>query len=148
MVTNFLPMGADAKGLSPRMITKKNVSFYGGPKFKHLRKGFPHSLSGQPMILPTFDSKLRLDLEHWAKLHRIDLNIVAESQDITVKKLMAIHQMGLIPAATHTVTRPVQSGELFELGTLQGVHEELFLVTAQRKIENQIATKLRATFKV
>jgi LysR family transcriptional activator of nhaA len=146
MVTNFLPSGIDGKGLYPKSITKKNVAFYGAPKFKSLRKGFPQSISGEPMILPTYDSKLRQDLEHWAKLNKIDLNVITESQDISVKKLMAVSELGLIPTATHTVTGQILRGDLVEIGQLQGVHEELFLVTAQRKIENQIASKLRDSF--
>lgn len=148
MVTNFLPAGVDGKGLFSKSITKKNVAFYGAPKFKALRKGFPKSISGEPMILPTYDSRLRQDLDHWAKLNKIELNIVIESQDVSVKKLMAINEMGLIPTATHTVTGQMLRGELVEIGQLQGVHEELFLVTAQRKIENQIASKLKDQFLV
>lgn len=146
MVSNFLPTGIDSKGLFPKTIAKKNVAFYGDPKFKNLRKGFPRSLSGQPMILPTYDSKLRYDIDHWAKVHEIELNIIAEGQDIATKKLMAIDGLGILPTATHTVTRQVFSGELTEIGQLQGVHEELFLITAQRKIANPIAAKLMSTF--
>ncbi len=146
MVSNFLPTGIDAKGLFPKTIAKKNVAFYGDPKFKNLRKGFPKSLSGQPMILPTYDSKLRYDIDHWAKVHEIELNIIAEGQDIATKKLMAIDGLGILPTATHTVTRQILSGELTEIGQLQGVHEELFLITAQRKIANPIAAKLMSTF--
>ena len=104
MVTNFLPTGVDGKGLYAKSITKKNVAFYGAPKFKSLRKGFPKSISGEPMILPTYDSRIRQDLDHWAKLNKIELNIVIESQDISVKKLIATNEMGLIPTAAHTVT--------------------------------------------
>ncbi|MBP9707833.1 MAG: LysR family transcriptional regulator [Oligoflexales bacterium] len=146
LVTNFLPSGIDSKGLYPKAITKKNVSFYGVAKFKPLRKGFPKSVSGVPMIFPTYDSKLRQDLDHWAKLNEIELNIVIESQDISVKKLMAINEMGLIPTASHTVTGQVLRGELLEIGQLQGLYEELYLVSAQRKIENLIAAKLMQTF--
>lgn len=148
LVTSFLPTGLDAKGLNPRSITKKNVAFFGAPKFKALRRGFPYSLAGQSLIFPTFDSKLRQDLDHWARVHQIELNIVIESQDIAIKKLMAIDGIGLIPTATHTVTRQLLEGELLEIGPLQGVYEELFLVTAQRKIENAIASKLFKNFSI
>ena len=148
LLTNFLPAGLGAKGLAPRTITKKNVAFYGSPKFKHLRKGFPNSISGQPVILPTYDSRLRQDLDHWAKLNKIELDMIAESHDITIKKLMAIEGIGLIPTATHTVTGQVLRGELIEIGQLQGVHEELLLVSAQRKIKNPIAAKLMEVFTV
>lgn len=148
IVTNFLPTGIDAKGLYPKSITKKNVAFYGAPKFKTLRKNFPKSISGVPMILPTYDSQLRQNLDHWAKANQIALNIVIESQDISVKKLVAINEMGLVPTAAHTVAGQLKRGELVEIGQLQGVYEELFLITAQRKIENPIAAKLKDTFSV
>jgi len=148
MITNFLPTGADAKGLYPKSIYQKNISFYGAPKFRNLKKGFPKSLSGEPLILPTYDSKLRQDLEHWAKLHGIELNIIIESQDVSVKELMAANEMGLMPAAPHTVTEQVDRGELVEVGRVQGVSEEFFLVSAQRKIENPIASKLKDLFVV
>lgn len=146
MLTNFLPTGLDAKGLYPRMITKKQVAIFAAPTFKHLRKNFPQSISNQPMILPTFDSKLRQDFEHWAKTNKIELNIITESQDISVKKLMATHELGLIATADHAVTEQLQNKELIEIGTITGVYEELFLVTAQRKIENSIAAKLMKSF--
>jgi LysR family transcriptional activator of nhaA len=148
IISNFLPSGIEAKGLYPKKITKRNVAFYGAPKFRILRKGFPESISGVPMILPTYDSKLRQDLDHWAKLNQIELNIIIESQDIAVKKLLAINEMGLIPTATHTVTGQMLRGELVEIGKLQDVYEELHLISAQRKIENPIAAKLRDTFTV
>ncbi len=143
MVTDFLPTGTDARGLYPKLLSKKNIAFYGAPQFKNLKKEFPQSISGQPMVFPTYDSKLRQDLEHWAKLNKIELNIVIESQDISVKKLMAVNGIGLIPMANHAVSGQIAGDELVEIGKLKGVYEEIFLVTAQRKIENSIAAKLR-----
>lgn len=148
MVTDFAPSGLDGKGIFAKSITKRNVAFYGAPKFKALKKGFPKSISGQAMILPTYDGKLRQDIDHWAKLNGVELNIIVESQDIAVKKLMAVNELGLIATAIHTVTGQVLRGELVEIGQLQGVQEELFLLTAQRKIENPIAAKLKDSFSV
>ncbi|MCB0390892.1 MAG: LysR family transcriptional regulator [Bdellovibrionales bacterium] len=148
VTTNFLPVGPDAKGIITKSITKKNVAFYGAPKYKNLRKGFPKSISEIPLILPTYDSKLRYDLDHWAKLNGIELNIIIESQDISVKKLMAISGLGLMPTATHTVTRQILTSELVEIGKLKGVYEELFLLLAKRKIPNPIAVKIHQSFTV
>jgi LysR family transcriptional activator of nhaA len=148
VMTNFLPSGTDAKGLFPKKITRKNVAIYGAPSFKSLRKGFPQSISSVPMISSTYDSKLRHDIEHWAKLNNIELNIIAETQDIGMKKLMAVSEMGLIATASHTITRQILSGELVEIGQLQSVFEELYLVTAQRKIANPIAAKIMQSFAV
>jgi len=148
VITNFLPTGADAKRITHKGISRQNIAFYGAAKFKSLRKGFPQSISGKPLVLPTYDSKMRYDLDHWAKLHNIKLNIVVETQDVAVKKLMAIGELGIMPAASHSVTRHVLSGELVEIGKLQGVHEELYLLSANRKVPNAIADKLMRTFLV
>lgn len=147
-VTNFLPRGSEAKQLFHRSVASKAVSFFGAPKYKGLRKGFPESVSGEPLIVPTYDSKLRYDLDHWAELHGISLDVVVESQDIAVKEQMAVEGLGLVPAASYAVTQQVASGELVEIGTLHGVREELFLVTAQRKIENPLAAALMKTFRL
>lgn len=148
MVTSFLPTGIEARGLSHRSIAKRDLAFYGSDKFKFLRKGFPKSISGQPVIVPTYDGRLRQDLDDWAKYHALELKIIVESQDVAVKKLLAINGFGLIAAAPHTVSRLLQRGELFEVGQIEGISEELFIITANRKIQNSIAAKLKETFMV
>lgn len=148
VLTNFLPSGIGNQGIFPKLVSKKNVSIYGTKKFLKLKKDFPNSVSGVPMILPTFDSKMRADLEHWAKLNNIFLDIIVESQDVAVKKLLATESVALLPAATHTVTKQILSGELIEIGKLKGVQEELYLLSVNRKIPNAIAEKLFDVFKI
>lgn len=143
---NFLPGGTDAKGFYHRLISKKPVAIYGAPKFRHLRKGFPKSISGQPLIVPTYDGRLRQDIEHWAKLNDIELSVAFESQDVAMKKLLAVDGVGLLPAASHTVARQILSGDLVELGKIQGANEDLYLVTRQRKIENEVSAYLMKNF--
>jgi LysR family transcriptional activator of nhaA len=96
--------------------------------------------------LPTFDSKLRQDIEHWASINQVTMDVVAETQDISLKKLMAIDGLGLIPAANHSVFRQIADGELIEIAPLKGVTEELFLISAKRKIANPIAASLMEKF--
>lgn len=146
LLTSFLPAGADAKGLLPRSLAKNGLAIFGAPKFKPLRKGFPQSIAGQPLVVPTYDSRVRQDLDHWAKLHDLELNIVIESQDIGVKKLLASEGLGLIVASAHSVQRQVLQGELVEIGKMQGTSEEVYMITAQRKIENPIAARLAVEF--
>lgn len=148
VVTNFLPIGPDARGLEPKLISKKNIAFYGAPKFKDLKKNFPQSISEVPLILPTYDSKLRYDLSHWAKLNDLKLNIIVESQDISVKKLMAVSGLGIIPVATHSISNQIKNSELVEIGKLKGVYEEIFLLSVKRRIPNPIATKILSNFKI
>lgn len=87
-------------------------------------------------------------MDHWASLQELSIDVAIESQDMSVKKLMAAAGLGLLPAGAHSVTRQLLKGELIEIGPMENTWEELFLVTAKRKIENEIARKLAATFTI
>jgi LysR family transcriptional activator of nhaA len=144
-ITNFIPEGIDSRVIGHRILSKKPVSIYGAPSLKYLRKDFPKSISGHPVILPTYDSKLRYDVENWGRIKRVMFNVIVESQDIGLKKLMAIEGVGLIPAASHTIMRQVLQGELIEIGKLESVYESVYMlywITKKKKdvIEHLLRT--------
>lgn len=147
-LTNFLPKTYDLKGVNYRLLVKTPIKIYASSKYKHLKKNFPESLSNQHFILPTYDSKLRADLEHWFRIKDIQMDIIAETQDITLKKMMCTEGLGLIPAASHSVTKNLLTGELIEIGSLDNVYEELYILTAARKITNPLAAELMKKFKI
>ncbi|MEZ4750449.1 MAG: LysR family transcriptional regulator [Bdellovibrionota bacterium] len=148
LLTNHLPSNQQSKNLFHKRITKENVSVYAAPKFKKLRVGFPQSISGQPFILPNYESRLRYDFDHWCKLEGLVVDVIAEGPDIAVKKLLAVNGVGLLPAAEHTVHRQVLAGDLIKIGTLRSVFEQLYLISADRRVANPIGAKLLKTFKV
>ena len=145
-ISNFLPKLEATKGMYHKVISKRPLGIYGSPEYKPLRKKFPQSLNDQPIVLPTYDSQMRYDLEHWLRLNEISVDVIAETQDTALKKLMATSSMAMIPAASHTVQMQVLSGELVLIGELNNVTEELFLISAQRKIANPVAAELMKTF--
>ncbi len=145
-ITNFLPKLESTRGMYHKVLSKRVIGIYGSPSFKRLRKNFPQSLNDQPLVLPTYDSQMRYDLEHWLKLNNLTIDIVAETQDTALKKLMAVNSLAMIPAASHTVQRQILEGELILIGELKNVTEELFLISSQRKIANPVAAELMRTF--
>jgi LysR family transcriptional activator of nhaA len=145
-ICNFLPKLESTKGMYHRVISKSSVGIYGSSEYKSLRKKFPQSLNDRPIVLPTYDSQMRYDLEHWLRLNGMTMDIIAETQDTALKKLMAINSMAMIPAASHTVQNQVLSGELILIGELSNVTEELYLLSAHRKIANPLAAELMKTF--
>lgn len=148
LMTTFLPTGEDSKGIYPKLLSKTQVSFFGASKEAHLRTGFPESIKSYPIVMPTYDSKLRYDIDKWFKDRSWDPNIIVESQDISVKKHIAMDDIGILPTAEHTVQKQVLNGDLVNLGTLEGVFEELFLLSADRLIPNQIARQVFESFEV
>ncbi len=146
IVSNFVPTLVESSGLYSRSIVKSPVLICGAPQFQALKKGFPKSLNQAPFIMPTSHSKLRHDLEHYFKLSGIHIDVVAETQDTAIQKLMGVEGLGLVPMTPTAVQDYIKRKDLYELGRLPGVSEELFLISASRKIANPISSALMKNF--
>lgn len=143
ILSNYPPPAFEKRQVFSRSVAKLPVSIYGAKKYSALRKSFPHSLSGKPLVLPTAHSKLRHDLNHFFKLHNIHVLPVAETQDTSLQRLLTQQGIGLAPLSE--VAREKFS-DLEKIGTLSGIYEEVWLVSAQRKLENPVAAKIMNTF--
>lgn len=133
-------------GLFARTIAKMPVIVCGSRHFAHLKKNFPQSLDGAPFVLPTRHSRLRQDTEHYLKLKKLKADVVVEVQDTALQKLAATHGMGVTVIAEPAARELVEAKELTILGALEGVYEELWLISGERRIENPVAAHLMKTF--
>ncbi|NUN06317.1 MAG: LysR family transcriptional regulator [Bdellovibrio sp.] len=145
LLSNY-PANVDLKKVHARSIAKLDVVVCAAPKYKHLRKGFPRSLEGEPFVFPTAHSKLRRDLDHFFLVNNIRVDRIAETQDTSLQKLLGQEGVGLIPIAEVAAADLVKEKKLVVLGTLEGVHEEIWLMSADRKIDNPIAAQLMKGF--
>jgi LysR family transcriptional regulator, transcriptional activator of nhaA len=148
VVSNFPPSVGDDQGFLIKSIAKMPVSVCGAPSFAKLKKNFPNSLNGQGFVLPTAASKLRHDVDHYFKLQDMDIELVAEVQDTSLIKLMGIHGDGLITIPEPAVEDLIANKSLVKLGNLEGIFEELWFVTAQRRIPNPVAIGLFKRFAI
>ena len=146
ILSNYPPPALEQKQVYSKSVAKLPVAIFGAPSFRALKKSFPGSLNGQPFVLPTAHSKLRHDLNHYFKLQNIRVAPTAETQDTSLQKLLAKQGIGLAPLSEVAAESLVKDGALQRIGTLKGVHEEIWLVSAQRKLENLIAARLIKTF--
>ncbi|MBX3021475.1 MAG: LysR family transcriptional regulator [Bdellovibrionales bacterium] len=143
IVSNYPAQLMEEAKVHSKSVGKLPVSVYGAEKFKGLKRSFPQSLDGKPFVFPTIHSRLRHDLNHFFKLNNIKTESIAETQDTSLQKLLAEHGIGLAPFSE---VRNFKEENLVRLGRLDGVFEEVWLISAQRKLENPIAAKLMNTF--
>ncbi len=143
LILSNYPPALEQRQVFSKSVAQLPVSIFGSKKFKSVKKSFPQSLKGKPFVLPTAHSKLRHDLNHYFKLQNIHVIPVAETQDTSLQKLLASDGIGLAPFSE--VGAPHEEN-LIRLGRLKGVYEEVWLSSAQRKIENPVAAKLMNTF--
>lgn len=142
IVSNYPSQVLEGEQVFSKSVAKLPVFIYGVEKFKGLKKNFPKSLNGKPFVLPTAHSKLRHDLNHYFKLNEIQISSVAETQDTSLQKLIAQHGIGLAPFSEVEV----KEFGLIKIGQLKDVYEEIWLISAQRKLENPIAANLMNTY--
>lgn len=143
IVSNYPSQAIEEAQVSSKSVARLPVSVYGAEKFKSLKRGFPRSIDGKPFVFPTAHSKLRHDLNHVFKLLNIKAISVAETQDTSLQKLLAEHGVGLAPFSE---VEGEKEKSLVRLGRLSDVYEEIWLIAAQRKLENPIAAKLMRSF--
>ncbi len=145
LLSNY-PPNVDTQTVYAKSLAQLEVVVCAAPRFKHLRKGFPQSMTGQPFIFPTRHSYLRRDLEHYFSVKGIRVDALAETQDTSLQKLLGKEGVGLIPIVEAGAEDLIKEKKLVVLGTLEGVYEEIWLMAANRKIDNPIAAKLMTEF--
>jgi LysR family transcriptional activator of nhaA len=148
VIANYIPNIKDDLKIYSRSISKSPINIYGSKKYISLKKKFPNSLQDAPLILPTSHSKLRRDIENFFQTNRISFDIVAETQDTALQKLMGIDGLGLIPLTQSAAQPHIDENKLFEIGKIPGVYEEVFLLSSGRKIENPISSLIMKHFKL
>ncbi len=146
VVSNHPPTIGDTKQYFSKLLAKLPISIFSTKKFQNLKRKFPQSLKDQPFIMPSLHSKLRHDLEHFFQINNISVDVIIETQDTSIQKLLGNEGMGLIPLPDFAGKDLVKEGKLIKLGTLQGVTEDFWLISSPRKIQNPIASSLMKEF--
>lgn len=142
VVADYQPDVGDLRRFFIRSLGRHPISVFGTQSYRRLIKNFPESLQGQPFLLPTFHSKRRHDLDHYFKTKQINIEVVMETQDTSVQKLMAVRGMGLIALPRFAGQSFNKGKKMLELGSLEEVYEDLYLVSSPRTIVNPVADHL------
>ena len=146
VISNFSPTMGNSKEYFSRLLEKIPITIFSTKKFQSLKQKFPKSLQDQPFIMPTLNSKLRHDLNHYFRINGISVDVVIETQDTSIQKLLGNEGMGLIPLPDFAGKELVKEGKLIKIGSLRGVTEDFWLVSSPRKFSNPIAETLMKDF--
>jgi len=146
VISNTAPPSSTEDHLFAKSISKMPLIVCGSNRFKNLNKNFPDSLQNQPFVFPTAHSRVRHEIEHFFEDEHLQVDVVAETQDTSLMKTLACDGHGLIVVAENAVRELLANGTLYKLGELENRFEEIWLVTAQRKIANPIAKVLMKVF--
>ena len=123
--------------IESQLLCKTSVSLMGTPDLvSRYRDQFPHSLQNAPLLLPTPDAQMRQILELYFHRQHIQPHVVAEFGDSALLKSFGQEGVGLFPIPSLVVDAVSSQYHVEELGVLEGIEEEIFVVFSSDSAQN------------
>ncbi|MFO1381863.1 MAG: transcriptional activator NhaR [Chitinivorax sp.] len=98
--------------------------------------GFPHSLDGAPMLLPTRNNALRARLEQWFESQGIRPLIVGEFEDNALLMTFGRAGLGVFPATTALAPTIAEQYGAAAIGEIGAVREQFYAISTERRIRH------------
>lgn len=135
MVLSDAPIGTavQLQGFN-HLLGESGISFFATHEAaKKYRRGFPKSLNGAPLLLPTDHTQVRRSLNLWFDSKRIHPVVVGEFDDSALMFWFGRTGAGVFPAPT--VIEPVIQREmdLGLVGRAKDVRERFYAITLEEK---------------
>jgi len=135
MVLSDAPIGTavHVQGFN-HLLGESSVSFFATKEHaEKLRKGFPKSLNGAPMLLPTDHTQVRRSLNRWFDSKRIHPIVVGEFDDSALMFWFGQSGAGVFPAPTVVAGRLQKDMGFHLVGRTADVHERFYAITLEEK---------------
>jgi LysR family transcriptional activator of nhaA len=112
-------------------------SFFASPQLaRSCRKGFPKSLDGVPVLLPSSSSTFRRALDQWFQSHDIRPEIVAELDDLALASVLGEKALGVL-AAPDVIAEELKKRYALQLvGRAKDIRQRFFAISVERKIKH------------
>jgi LysR family transcriptional activator of nhaA len=103
---------------------------------------FPQSLDGQPIILPSEDSAVRISFDLLLEQANVRPQILAEVDDMAMLRLLA-RETGVLTLVPPVVVRDeLQAGLLAERCKIPHLYENFFAITMRRRFAHPMLKEL------
>lgn len=138
LVLSDAPRGAEvAVRAFDHKLGECGVTFFASaPLARKLRKGFPQSLDGAPMLMPTPHAALRTALEHWFQDLEIRPRAVASFDDSALLKVFGSTGTGAFAAPSVIEQEVTRQYGVRPIGRVQAVRERFYAVSIERRLSH------------
>jgi len=103
---------------------------------KKYKDGFPQSLDGAPLILPTENTVLRRSLDEWFNERDIRPIILGEFEDSILLKTFGQSGMGIFPAPTVITEEILNQYNVRPIGKLDDVQVRFYAISIEKKLKH------------
>jgi LysR family transcriptional activator of nhaA len=101
-----------------------------------LRRGFPKSLDGVPVLLPTDDTAIRRALDQWLEREGVRPLMLGEFEDYAMLREFARAGHGFAPVPSVLEAQFRKENGFVRIGTARGVKAEFYAISVERKIRH------------
>ena len=146
MVLTDAPLGPQARVKAfNHSLGGCGVGFFGEPDLaRRHRRGFPKSLDGAPMLLPTSNTTLRHSLDRWFAALGVRPTPIAEIEDTALLKVFGQHGTGVFAAPIVVADELCKTHGARLIGQTEKVREEFFAITVERRITHPAVAAIAA----
>jgi LysR family transcriptional activator of nhaA len=131
-----LPGTMNVRGFN-HLLVEGGVSFLAAPALaKPLLGGFPHSLTGAPLLLPGGDSALRPRLDRWFDEVRVRPSVVADFDDTAVMKAFGQAGAGVFPMPSFVAAETELQFKVRTVGRTDDVVHQVFAISGERRLKH------------
>ncbi len=119
------------------LLGESGVSFVATPALAAAcRRGFPRSLDGRPMLLPTANMAIRRSLDQWLEERGIRPRVVGEFEDGALLREFGTAGHGVFVTPTMVEKPLLRAYRLRTVGRTEAVRARVYGVSAERRIKN------------
>lgn len=130
------PAGSLVKAFS-HLLGECGVGLFASPPLaRRYRKGFPLSLNGAPVLLPTVTSDLRRALDDWFNSMDIKPVVEVEADDSALLKALGQDGMGIFPAPEVLRDDMLQHYNSEWVGPATDVRARYFAISVERRVKH------------
>jgi LysR family transcriptional activator of nhaA len=140
-----IPSGINVRGFS-HGLGECGISFLAVPHLAGpLRKEFPRSLSGAPLLIPSETNLVQAKLLDWLDRHRIYPSIVGEFDDSALMKVFGQAGTGVFMVPSPIASEVEKHYGVRIVGSTEEVREQYFAITVERRITHPAVSAITET---
>jgi LysR family transcriptional activator of nhaA len=124
------------------LVAECGVVFLAAPRLALLRKGFPGSLAGAPVLLPSTGTSLRQELDAWFEARGVEPRVAGEFDDGALLKAFGARGLGVFAVPTLIEKEVCAQYGVSAVGRADEVQERFYALTVERRLRHPAAVAI------
>ncbi|AOY90188.1 LysR family transcriptional regulator [Marinobacter salinus] len=133
VLTDRTPGQDDQGSFTVHSLAGSSISLFASAHLaRRLKKGFPESLNGEPLLANATNAPYFERLMNWFSLKGVRMNVVARIDDSALIKVFGREGLGVFAAPTAIEDEVCRQYEVEHIASIDEVKDELFAITRSR----------------